>query len=931
MATSLKPPFDKGSLKEEKIPKDEITNAEISNSTNCPETMVAISNSKNSPIKEEDSLADADIKQELYGSIDEKNNAIVNLEISEKENDTCVKSEEYTRISAHPDFLCVAQFIGTFGGLLGIPQFFIDTIEDGLNSSSNDINDEYVKACGTAVEQLLISLLRRCGVVTNIPKLSTTLHHFLEKRNIPLHTSLSSAAFNDLSREVKLQVLKLICLCQFDENCRFKTELNSQYSPDDLRFHPLGRDLESSQYWFISDREKSHRLYRWKYPYSMKSWSLLSATFTELQRVLDKLRPPESEHQLKQGKLWEIVNRDTVDSSPQNTEKKKTKKKKKKREQIEEIKVEDLGVEHKIRKYELGMRKSARNVNRKVYTETNEDNETSDEEEDEEEHKEHDEKYKRAVEIARSRKRSRKHLLTPRNKVQGQGLFPTQEIENNPKDKNEDELVDSSINFEKTENSSVANKNKDPFAFSDKETNSRHSSSSHCGVRQAVKNGVDTEQERRRTNFPRKPVQQWSNVRKEFIESIKDLPSLFNINKPAEAEDKCWKCKGEDNVDKMLFCDGCDLATYHMSCLLPPIDIVPEDDWLCPVCEQVLLFLKLRINLDKLRIFTYVPQASRSRARKSHPLPRTNTCRVRTIYRSVPRSDPSPNISVNRTVTYRPPLITPSRPVQCRYVTPRPRTKIGKIDRLSETARRVFDHYEEDVRSPLEHRVKRYKGGPYYGRSKYGQNAYLEDSESDCEVMYPDEVESDSSSDSEFSHRPCRGKPLMGQTPPGLVHTAEKSYTADDFLAEPPRSSEVNSKMGYNPLGASRLLCRPLNSPHSRHGSKDTAGILSNPSRRSSPNCESTCSRITKNHQTSVLCQPLRNPGDLKNSSSRNVDTATAIAEGRNVGESRKRVDDSRSGNVAMPNTVLSKEQQQALAAWEEDNKRRKDTFEFDD
>ena len=109
----------------------------------------------------------------------------------------------------------------------------------------------------------------------------------------------------------------------------------------------------------------------------------------------------------------------------------------------------------------------------------------------------------------------------------------------------------------------------------------------------------------------------------------------------------------------MLFCDGCDLATYHMACLLPPIETVPEDDWLCPVCEQViyihtqklficsqlylhclkgsltsfmifdqtiinqvLLFLKLRINLDKLKIFTLVPHASRSRARKSHPLPR---------------------------------------------------------------------------------------------------------------------------------------------------------------------------------------------------------------------------------------------------------------------------------------------------------------------
>ena len=61
------------------------------------------------------------------------------------ETDSDDKAEKFSRISAHPDFLCVAQFIGTFGGLLGIPQFFIDTIEDGLNSSNTDISDEYVK------------------------------------------------------------------------------------------------------------------------------------------------------------------------------------------------------------------------------------------------------------------------------------------------------------------------------------------------------------------------------------------------------------------------------------------------------------------------------------------------------------------------------------------------------------------------------------------------------------------------------------------------------------------------------------------------------------------------------------------------------------------------------------------------------------------
>ena len=92
--------------------------------------------------------------------------------------------------------------------------------------------------------------------------------------------------------------------------------------------------------------------------------------------------------------------------------------------------------------------------------------------------------------------------------------------------------------------------------------------------------------------------------------------------------------------------------------------------------------------------------------------------------------------------------------------------------------------------------------------------------------MYPDEVESDSSSESEFSHRPSRRKPLIGQTPPGLVQTTEKKYTADDFLAEPPRSSEV--KLGYHPLGASRSLCRPSNPPHNKQGSRDIAGIVNN-------------------------------------------------------------------------------------------------------
>ena len=196
---------------------------------------------------------------------------------------------------------------------------------------------------------------------------------------------------------------------------------------------------------------------------------------------------------------------------------------------------------------------------------------------------------------------------------------------------------------------------------------------------------------------------------------------------------------------------------------------------------------------------------------------RSNTFRGRTSqqhFRATSR--PLPQSVHSRTVTYNPALITPSRPVEYRYVTPRTRPKIGQIDRLAETARKVFDHSFEEEET--EHRrVVRYKTTSYYGKSRYGQNTFIDDSESDCEVVYPEDVDSEASSESEFSHRPSnsRGKPLVGQTPPGLNQKAERKYTADDFLAEPTKSPEVNkppSKLGYNPLSAVRgSLIRPSN------------------------------------------------------------------------------------------------------------------------
>lgn len=45
----------------------------------------------------------------------------------------------------------------------------------------------------------------------------------------------------------------------------------------------------------------------------------------------------------------------------------------------------------------------------------------------------------------------------------------------------------------------------------------------------------------------------------------------------------CWICNKGDGEEYMLLCDECDDG-YHMFCLMPPLNSIPEGDWCCPKC-----------------------------------------------------------------------------------------------------------------------------------------------------------------------------------------------------------------------------------------------------------------------------------------------------------------------------------------------------------
>ncbi|KAH9068733.1 hypothetical protein Ae201684P_004434 [Aphanomyces euteiches] len=52
---------------------------------------------------------------------------------------------------------------------------------------------------------------------------------------------------------------------------------------------------------------------------------------------------------------------------------------------------------------------------------------------------------------------------------------------------------------------------------------------------------------------------------------------------PFNDEDACRRCCTQYCKDRILLCDRCD-GSFHMLCLRPPLDEVPQGEWYCPTC-----------------------------------------------------------------------------------------------------------------------------------------------------------------------------------------------------------------------------------------------------------------------------------------------------------------------------------------------------------
>nr|CAH7721397.1 unnamed protein product [Callosobruchus chinensis] len=106
------------------------------------------------------------------------------------------------------------------------------------------------------------------------------------------------------------------------------------------------------------------------------------------------------------------------------------------------------------------------------------------------------------------------------------------------------------------------------------------------------------------------------NVDGEIIRRIPvEKPSLENFENIIDDPTFCVICGSRDHEDRMLLCDGCDQG-FHMYCLEPPLDNIPEGAWYCPGCRSgINLLLTIVVMPNSLLAGRHI-ESSRSNNRQ---------------------------------------------------------------------------------------------------------------------------------------------------------------------------------------------------------------------------------------------------------------------------------------------------------------------------
>ncbi|XP_053404439.1 remodeling and spacing factor 1-like [Mercenaria mercenaria] len=126
--------------------------------------------------------------------------------------------------------------------------------------------------------------------------------------------------------------------------------------------------------------------------------------------------------------------------------------------------------------------------------------------------------------------------------------------------------------------------------------------------RASLKTSDSEKEEDNGSNVENVPVKLGRNAKRaaarkctNYAESLGQLNFTEEIiEEEAAVEEPCKACNKNEDPSTILLCDKCD-GSYHMSCLSPPLSLVPLEDWFCPQCEHNMLIESLREKVKEVK------------------------------------------------------------------------------------------------------------------------------------------------------------------------------------------------------------------------------------------------------------------------------------------------------------------------------------------
>ena len=130
-------------------------------------------------------------------------------------------------------------------------------------------------------------MLRKLKKSVAVEKWEKALVKFAHTYSASDAWELERFGYRRVSLQLKCRLLKNLIESQFDQNEKFKKDINSK-TASELRRDPLGTDRLGNAYWYQVDDEANLRVY--KEDPDEETWELVAQTEDELLNLIEQLR-----------------------------------------------------------------------------------------------------------------------------------------------------------------------------------------------------------------------------------------------------------------------------------------------------------------------------------------------------------------------------------------------------------------------------------------------------------------------------------------------------------------------------------------------------------------------------------------------------------------------------------------------------------------